>query len=557
MDKFIVRVFSTDRKVKVFVKVSSLQETIFEGSIKLKLDGNDFQVLQESDGTLIDDEDIFISLCQEAKMMHSQLSVMLMPIGRSWSSSSSSSETTNEPESSDSSEDVMDLSDSAFESGDTTTPRRSRSVCFAMHEVTSFLDPLTAKLNDKQLPKNFYVLKKKAVEEAFHLAGKYMIKIQDYKNATARKLAEFIINHDNGKYRKIFEIQIGSSMVIQDTNIFLKKYMREENTKKRLTPTRPRQRVESDCDDEGLLPPPPSKQDMYGCVAFSVPLPDGEDDETQEEKRKRLLVLGEDDDESIALMAATFPSQRSDINGAKPLISRLGAVMEKWPLLTKQGHFLSHSKTLMGKDVKRVWDKNIGEKAENIFKFMEQHFENEASKKEPAPQTLNMLDLIRKAKELDMGRRSVAASCVAVFSLIIGYMNESQNSVFIILPESASDEDIFEEARIAKDFPLLVIRGVSMLDYVDSCIILPGPTKIGATNVTDGFLITVLAYFAFLTVFNPAAHSSLEFYQRFFLQVNPPEGSKRAVRRRTVDSIDSKVRCLAEKLMAASSQWSL
>ncbi|KAK3909859.1 Eukaryotic translation initiation factor 5A [Frankliniella fusca] len=62
----IVEGFSLDRKTKVFLKVSCLQDVVDEMRKKLRLPEDEYLVYQEDDGTLINDDIIFESLCLEA-----------------------------------------------------------------------------------------------------------------------------------------------------------------------------------------------------------------------------------------------------------------------------------------------------------------------------------------------------------------------------------------------------------------------------------------------------------------------------------------------------------
>lgn len=48
------------------------------------------QVYQEEDGTLIDDDMIFVALCEEAKANQQKLCIMLLPFGTDWSSKDTS-----------------------------------------------------------------------------------------------------------------------------------------------------------------------------------------------------------------------------------------------------------------------------------------------------------------------------------------------------------------------------------------------------------------------------------------------------------------------------------
>ncbi|XP_034230547.1 uncharacterized protein LOC117639210 [Thrips palmi] len=84
---------------------------------------------------------------------------------------------------------------------------------------------------------------------------------------------------------------------------------------------------------------------------------------------------------------------------------------------------------------------------------------------------------------------------------------------------------------------------------------LVGKVLVPVHNPSEAVLVLLLSYYIFNISYHPKLHSSLEFFQRFFLQVNPPQGTKRAKKKRTTDPIDSKVKALASKLSSFS--WSV
>ncbi|KAK3920779.1 Leucine--tRNA ligase [Frankliniella fusca] len=140
---YLVKVISQDRKNKVFVKAGRLES---EGCRKLKLAdlaNTTFQVYQEDDGTLIDDDAVFEAICEEAKTNQQKLGVMILPSGVNWSTVNSnggwtSSSTDSESSASSESSELacLDSSPSRLNSNEIVTGG------FPISTITQFLDPL-------------------------------------------------------------------------------------------------------------------------------------------------------------------------------------------------------------------------------------------------------------------------------------------------------------------------------------------------------------------------------------------------------------------------------
>lgn len=328
----------------------------------------------------------------------------------------------------------------------TSTPVARRRLAFPITDVCEFLDEALERLNSNIPIKNMFAIKKRAVREACHAVGRHMLKkLKDYRKVTARALAQQIIDYDGGRYSKLFQVVIGSAVsdpgyksFTQCIYGYVKHNKGPENKTRRGSRSSSRSEEEED-GDFGLLPPSPSKQDLYGCVAYEVPLPFGETTSSQEEKRLQAVELeNREDVEADTLMAATYATQRLDINRGKPLKVYLPTVIRGWPLLLRKTHFIRHAQTLLGKDVEAVFNNNVGNHWKTIFDFIHQYSETE-SKKEVVPQKItSMMSLVTQALSQSQSNRSIEARCISMFPMIALYLDEKLDKLFALLPVSTS-----------------------------------------------------------------------------------------------------------------------
>ncbi|XP_052119515.1 uncharacterized protein LOC113214141 [Frankliniella occidentalis] len=144
-----------------------------------------------------------------------------------------------------------------------------------------------------------------------------------------------------------------------------------------------------------------------------------------------------------------------------------------------------------------------------------------------------------------------------MFPMIALYLDEKLDKLFALLPDTASEEEVVAAGSDLNGYPILVIRGKSIFEFTSCDVVLVGQLKITASSPLEGFLILIFSYFVFTCLYQPANHSSLEFYQRYFLEVNPPDGDKRAVKKRYIDGVDSKVKRLANQLTHHTCHWTL
>ncbi|XP_034248963.1 uncharacterized protein LOC117649888 [Thrips palmi] len=468
---FLVKSVSLDRKKAVFVRAAGLNDLISETKSKLKLIGDEYQVYQEDDGTLIDEDAVFEALCEEAKSNQKKLCIMLLPSGIEWSSKDNSEDTSFRPERSSSessgngSSSESSSLDSDLSSQDSHSSSSHLTRGFPISTVIPFLDPILEVMDNSAShhPKHFQHLKKHAIKETFHTIGNYMVlTLKDYSKGTARSLARSVMNYADKKYAKIFEIMINGQLCDPGYSCFAQQiyaYVQANKGDEKIR--RKRGKVgkgkspaeEEEVDDEGLSPP--THQDSYGCVAFEVPLPSGETPETQERQRLEAVAVSPESLEGLKLMAATYATQRLDINRGKPMMRNLPKIMDRWPLLKISSHLINHGEELIGKDVRSVWTKSVSEKWTSIYDFMKHHCQINYK------ETSILNELIADADSFDKGTRSIQAKCASIFQLIVGFMSEQQSALLTVVPTDASEDDMKAAAAGNEGFPLVLVKGSS------------------------------------------------------------------------------------------------
>ncbi|XP_034252566.1 uncharacterized protein LOC117652041 [Thrips palmi] len=428
-------------------------------------------------------------------------------------------------------------------------------------------------------PGRFLKQKKAAVKETYQEVVKFIkAKVKCYSHATAKHYAQLVLGYDGGKFSKLFEVKVGSSVKSGLGPFTLQVYnhlnYRKDDTEKR--PRGARRRLELGDDDNEDDPQIPADMSSaaYGCVRYEEPLPIEETEESQEQKRLDLLSVEPDCAEAEVLMEKTYVSQRISINRAVPLKKRLPEVFRQWPLLRHRKHLCQHASRLLGKDVQTVWSSALGEKCGRFSDFMLTHWTTE-DKRKSSTLSRKMLDLLQE-KEAASVSLSLQSNCLAMFPLLTGFLKDQEGLLFKLVPAATSDDDVL--GQINSDNPLLVIRGQSLFDVNATADLFITRICIPPDNPLDGFLLLILAYFAFpsipdsppltLTHHPETKHyfvfgfkypskvaSSLEFIQRQLLDINPERGSKRDGRNKT--GMAAKVRTLTEQLTYHCSTWSV
>ncbi|KAE8741221.1 hypothetical protein FOCC_FOCC013255 [Frankliniella occidentalis] len=579
----LISVMREDRSDKSYVVAQTLSELISAASTELNLDATEnLMVFEERTGVKIGADAVLQLLAQNAQKSQQTLQVLL-------SSSRSGWKRVPESESAPNTNLDSGLSSSISQSIPSTPSGRSTVIIepistdkcsvLPMRPIVEILNPVIEVLENPGSisSKSFLKMKKAAIKDLYQHVGKFMLRSgQELSLPAARHYAKTVLTYKDNKYAKIFEIKVGETTVNSGLGALSLQiynhvnYSKGDDRRKK----RGRRRVisneteETEDVDGDLLPQKDKNALDYGCVCYAPPLPEDETEDSQENSRKVLLTVDPHAEEAGSLMRLTFASQRAELKRAYPLTSKLIPILERWPLLCVRDYLFLHADRLFGKQVVDLWHNNLGSKGKRFCEFMMVYWSTQNDKK-PSQLARQMMDVLdtRSAAFESIGQM---ANSVALFPLLVGYLKEDEKQLLLLMPVSikkkivnvdggnTTDEEMLAAAKSQTACPVLVVRGSSIFEEeANFDVVLLGKKSIKAINFIEGMLTTFVSYYVFGYQYPSQICRSLEFIQRFLLEINPEKGSRREKPSRLIDGLDSKVKELSEKLAFFGSDWGL
>nr|XP_015921376.1 uncharacterized protein LOC107450152 [Parasteatoda tepidariorum] len=280
-------------------------------------------------------------------------------------------------------------------------------------------------------------------------------------------------------------------------NLAYRLYTRIENLRRKLT-TSPQIMADS----------PPFKKrkmviDSYGCVAWSIPLPEGvTNDELISKKEVLQKCLDSDIDRTITLLKETYYLQRAAINQGA---ASIGELLKDWPILFTERGIAAHFEILTNINLFEMLESTVMLKSKTLFSFFRSSGQKEVKV------FMSETDLMNNPNQL------------LLLVLVLGKsFNESTDSVFFT-------DEVFNPHNLQHlpKHPCLVGKGTSILRCDEFFLVMDGIAV--NTGIKDA-TVAVAAWFASFYVFNylyPLEYScTLEFFQRCFVGINPISGSK-------------------------------
>lgn len=387
------------------------------------------------------------------------------------------------------------------------------------------------------------------------------------KNNFSREIATFygdaVLNCDDGQYRKVFSQNLGAQELDDGRDWFICKIYNGLNYKKpdELKKKRPRKEPVSSTSQ------PPKKimglAKDYGCKNYAQTLPIGETPESQAEKMQRLKELHEAQDWGQAaesLFRQTFPSQRRDIIGTRPLSALATDFIPRWPIFQKGKFLLLHGELLTDVTV-TSYHELLGDRSNDIIQYMRKFWANEevtlrSNRRKRTAVAGDMQKIIKDMDDACTAGRCASFKCAAVFPLLCGFMGENFGMMAATVPVSASEEEIKEAISVANENPIILIQGESIFDERASFSVhILNRIKIDANNFLEAAVIWFLSFYVFDFCYTSQVQHTLEFFQRFLVGINPPTGDRRQNPKRHVSVASDRVVTLVEELRLASSPW--
>lgn len=173
------------------------------------------------------------------------------------------------------------------------------------------------------------------------------------------------------------------------------------------------------------------RYDSYGCARWQPQLDLDETEDDHEKIRQELLQLHETGTHSeniLILMQKSYFLQRININNRT---GDLKTVLLMWPFLYSSTHLLHHCNSLLGKDVKSVYQKVVENRSILIYRLMKSHILTKTTKK-----VQEMTNIVEQAEEAALNLQSNSPYLLASFLLVIHHFQEDTHSVLRVVDVS-------------------------------------------------------------------------------------------------------------------------
>ncbi|XP_034240563.1 uncharacterized protein LOC117644930 [Thrips palmi] len=522
----LFKVQDSKRSSKVTVCASSLAQLLSTCQRKLSLSQDTtYQVFDDSDGSLLDDDECLLALSEFFASKGEHLSVIVLSIGETWKPVAST------PPVIQNSLERVDLRENVLESeadvsGPATpcTPLRSRSsgsvsIGLPVLPYQDYSAQLRAALASAPTVRHM------ALTRARRAVVKSVTEKLKNKTVQCGTLRE-VCSKINSMCSEAFLVQMKDGSVSSCLASFLRAmysalgYARETEG---ITPRKRRKRVSSEEDVDDPEEVPNLCLDSNGC-ADGMWEPALSDEDAFQFETMRTTLLGyqnipsaEDDCHVMAMVKKSFALQRRLINRAVTA-DHWREVFASWPLLQRFPFFMAHADLLMGKNNVQVWNSEL-----SALHTVTDYFSSvimakvNLSNKERA-----MKDLVNKATEASDAYSSRVPSLIGAVSLLIRYFGEKESNLFLVMEAQLSDEEVLRQSSQVSQCPLLIVRGSSVFDLQSQVsVAVRGNFLLKAKDFSQALLVVILAYFSFNICYPREVQRSLEFLQRFILLVNP------------------------------------
>ncbi|KAJ8665787.1 hypothetical protein QAD02_007449 [Eretmocerus hayati] len=290
------------------------------------------------------------------------------------------------------------------------------------------------------------------------------------------------------------------------------------------------------------------KNDEYGCAEYAPERPNGETLDSQESKRRELLALytnanPQNMERIKTLMTDTYSTQRTALNKRN---RNLQTVFTDWPFLKEAEFVILHASKLMGKDMNSIWNKSVNDKFRPMRIFIKIHLKGEEN-------MTKLSTLVRGCKQA----MRVLRSHVPKFSIVIPLLTlvlKDKSDIYKLIPTNSTEEDI--DTAAPSVHPILIIVGDSIHQAQEFYVMIEKSHRIKCNSFLHGILVTFLCYYVFGYNYPIPVEKSMEFIQRYLLEVNPQTGTKKSTpKKRKVAPICGDLLKLAKKLAEFTSKF--
>ncbi|XP_052472126.1 uncharacterized protein LOC128028836 [Carassius gibelio] len=264
------------------------------------------------------------------------------------------------------------------------------------------------------------------------------------------------------------------------------------------------------------------KVDSYGCTNWQPKcLPEGETVDSLEDRRKNMVTIFQsagprvvdipDIDNSMRL---TYIYQRHMINSCPP--PSTNEIEEQWPFLFTKRGLCAHFKTLTGIDICDRVGQALQAKGKRIIDFFQRQTQNRD------------IQCLLRDIESDTATMQHSRTSIAAVLLLMKHFLEKEDSIFILADVTTTKASIEKDMSLPAT-PRLIMLGNTFLSSTKWMVSIEGKVA----YVLDehlGFADALSVFFSCFYVFNieyqETACATLELIQRFFVRINPEEGTK-------------------------------
>ncbi|XP_025760268.1 uncharacterized protein LOC109199438 isoform X1 [Oreochromis niloticus] len=321
-------------------------------------------------------------------------------------------------------------------------------------------------------------------------------------------------------------------------------HVNRDNTTHRLRQTK-RTRNEEDYSPNSNATSPKKVRclvDSYGCINWQpVELPEGETPASLEEKKHILLTIFNSEGPGAVerpdvhdFMCLIYISQHQLINSCPSL--SVAEIQEQWPFLFTRKDLSNHFYKLTGIDISERLGQALITKGRRIINY----FSSQKLK-----WNLGIRTLIQQIESEGVLTNNKVGT--ATILLMMKYYKEDEDSLFVLADETSTRMSLEAESNLPIT-PRLIMLGQSSMTATCWMVSAEG-RGIVEMDKENTFADAMSVFFGSFYVLNleyqESACATLELIQRFFVRINPEEGtkctSKVGTSRRTGTTVKQKV----------------
>ncbi|XP_025757037.1 uncharacterized protein LOC100706817 isoform X8 [Oreochromis niloticus] len=302
-------------------------------------------------------------------------------------------------------------------------------------------------------------------------------------------------------------------------------HVNRDNTTHRLRQTK-RTRNEEDCSPNSSATSPKKVRclvDSYGCINWQpVDLPEGETPASLEEKKHILLTVFNSEGPGAVerpdvddFMCLTYISQRQLINSCPSL--SVAEIQEQWPFLFTQKGLSNHFYKLTGIDISERLGQALITKGRRIINY----FSSQKLKWNLGIRTL--IQQIESEGVLTNNKVGTAA-----ILLMMKYYKEDEDSLFVLADETSTRMSLEAESNLPIT-PRLIMLGQSLMTTTCWMVSAEGRVIVELdkeNTFADAMSVFFGSFYVLNLEYQESACATLELIQRFFVRINPEEGTK-------------------------------